>query len=181
MEAEEAQPVADTEQEPEDDPTAEEAGEDARVDEVVTATPRGTPRDAIRRYGLENADVVERFFADVLDAEQNIWLSCPSCKKRSEVAVPNWSARTRALELMLSEGWGRPEASPPDDDEKLKAVVREELSRLTDEHLEWLGGLQDHQQRLLALPMEVQQGLAFHTDDELAEIAAECVEPTQPV
>lgn len=140
--------------------------------EIVTTTPGlTTPRDAIRKVGLENADLVGRFFADVLEATQQVWVSCPSCKKRSEVAVPNWSARTRALELMLSEAFGKPEAAPLTEDEELLALIRTEMRKLSDETMLAISGLQDFQQRLLALPLDVQMGLSEADDDELVEVA----------
>lgn len=45
---------------------------------------------------------------EAMDSVKRVWLSCPDCKKRSEVEVPDSSARVKAVELALEQGFGRP-------------------------------------------------------------------------
>jgi hypothetical protein len=71
------------------------------VPELVPAGYPGTPRDTIREFALANPHLVDEFLRGVLAATQEVWVSCKHCKRRSEVAVPNWSARTKAVELLL--------------------------------------------------------------------------------
>lgn len=47
-------------------------------------------------------------FRDALEAEKSTWVSCPHCRRKSEVSVPDWHARGKMIELMLTQGFGRP-------------------------------------------------------------------------
>jgi hypothetical protein len=67
-------------------------------------------------------------------------MSCRFCKKRSQVGVPNWSARTRAVQLLLEEGFGPAEAAPPSEDEHLDAAIEEAVARLTEEQRAMIAG-----------------------------------------
>ena len=158
----------------EDEPAVEDTVEAVPLEQdaadVVTVA-RGTPRETIREFALANPHLVDEFLKGVLAAEQAVWVSCPHCKKRSPVPAPNWSARTKAVELLLEQGFGRPEPAPPDDDEKLRAAVREGIASLSEQHLLEVAGLQDFQRRLLSLPMDVQLGLSEADDDELVALA----------
>lgn len=50
------------------------------------------------------------FFQEALGAERETWATCSKCNHRTRVDVPDWSARTRALQLMIEQGYGRPKA-----------------------------------------------------------------------
>ena len=119
--------------------------------EVVPGTSL-TPRDAIRRYGLENTEAIGKFFEDLLQATRKIWFSCPSCKRRAQVEVPDWGARVRGMETMLSEGFGKPEAVVPDENEQLRAVARATVKSLSEKQLRLIAGSEDFQQEFLAAP-----------------------------
>jgi hypothetical protein len=137
--------------------------------EVVTS--RGTPRETIREFALANPHLVDEFLRGVLAAEQSVWVSCKHCKRRSEVAVPNWSARTKAVELLLEQGFGRPEPAPLVEDEKIRAAFGEMCEELSEEKLLEVADLADFQRRLLARPLMEQVALSDADAGEVQAIA----------
>ena len=139
--------------------------------ELVRAAYRGTPRDAIREFALANPHLVDAFLKGVLAAESDVWVSCKHCGKRSEVAVPNWHARTRAVEMLLEQGFGKAEPAPLEADEQLQAQIDLYLGQLSEERLMQIGEFMDFQKRFLARPMVEQMALSDATADEVATIA----------
>jgi hypothetical protein len=107
----------------------------------------------------------------VLAAEQETWVTCRHCSRRSAVPVPNWSARTKAVELLLEQGFGRPEVAPKDEDEQLQAVIAEALTHASDEELLEVADLADFQRRFLSRPMIEQAALSEADEDEVFAIA----------
>jgi hypothetical protein len=59
---------------------------------------------------LESAydERIGAFLNEALDAKRAVWGTCLHCNRKTEVEVPDWSARTRALQLMLEQGFGSP-------------------------------------------------------------------------
>jgi len=71
-----------------------------------------TPRRDVRQRIAEDAERVYdekigAFFEEALSAEKSAWATCKHCQHKIQVDVPDWSARTRALETLLNQGFGR--------------------------------------------------------------------------
>lgn len=64
---------------------------------------RGRLREAADAF---SEDVAE-FFKEMLGAERTTRASC-QCGRKFDVAVPDWTARARAIEVLLAQGYGRP-------------------------------------------------------------------------
>jgi hypothetical protein len=47
-----------------------------------------------------------------IQAEKTVHVTCPHCSRRHEVQVPDWAAVTRAAQLWLEQGLGRPATAP---------------------------------------------------------------------
>jgi hypothetical protein len=67
-----------------------------------------TVREKIARAAEDSSEQLQRFFEDALAADRKVWASCPACSKRHEVEIPDWTARTKVVETMLNQGFGRP-------------------------------------------------------------------------
>jgi hypothetical protein len=48
------------------------------------------------------------FFDEALKAEKQVWGTCSKCQHRTPIEVPDWSARAKVVELLLTQGFGRP-------------------------------------------------------------------------
>ena len=57
--------------------------------------------------GKHYEEKISVFFSEALDAEKVVWADCSHCHHRVKLTVPDWSARVRALELLLNQGFGR--------------------------------------------------------------------------
>jgi hypothetical protein len=69
--------------------------------------------DLARRY-----DALQTLVDDGLKAQRKVWLSCPSCRKRSEVEVPDVRGAVQAFEAFANQAYGRPglASSGPDSE-----------------------------------------------------------------
>ncbi len=54
------------------------------------------------------------FFKSALEADRKVWITCSHCDKRTEAEIPDWTARAKAVEMMLNQGFGRPPSGDPD-------------------------------------------------------------------
>ena len=72
---------------------------------------------------------------------------------------------------MLSEGFGKAEPAPVDEDEKLRAAFEAMCEELSNEKLLEVAAMPEHQRRLLARPLVEQMALADADDDEVEAIA----------
>lgn len=54
------------------------------------------------------------FFKNALEADRKVWISCDHCGRRTEAAIPDWTARAKAVEMMLNQGFGRPPSGDAD-------------------------------------------------------------------
>jgi hypothetical protein len=159
-------------QEDDEPPTLSNQGEADSEPEPVPAGYRGTPRDTIREFALANPHLVDEFLRGVLAATQEVWVSCKHCKRRSEIAVPNWSARTKAVELLLEQGFGKAEPAPLEPDEQLHAQYALYLEKLSEARLEMTQPLDDRQRMLVnEYPRTVQDVFFFAYADEVEELA----------
>lgn len=84
----------------------------------MTAKRTAKSRPAVRERIAADADnlypAIKTFFQDALNAERTIWTTCQHCDRRTEVEVPDWTARAKILETLLNQGFGRPPSSSPD-------------------------------------------------------------------
>ena len=69
-----------------------------------------TVREKIAQAAEESSEQLQRFFEDALAADRKVSTSCPACGKRHEVEVADWGARTKVVETMLNQGFGRPKS-----------------------------------------------------------------------
>jgi hypothetical protein len=54
------------------------------------------------------------FFRNALEADRKVWVTCYHCDRRTEAEIPDWTARSKAVEMMLNQGFGRPPSGDPD-------------------------------------------------------------------
>ena len=54
------------------------------------------------------------FFKNALEADRKVWVTCAHCDRRTEAEIPDWTARAKAVEMMLNQGFGRPPSGDPD-------------------------------------------------------------------
>ena len=54
------------------------------------------------------------FFKNALEADRKVWVTCSHCDRRTEVEIPDWTARAKAVEMMLNQGFGRPPSGDQD-------------------------------------------------------------------
>jgi hypothetical protein len=67
-------------------------------------------RERIADAAEQNYQALEQFFRDALQADKSVHTSCPHCGKRFPVVVPDWAARDKVVNTMLTQGFGRPAA-----------------------------------------------------------------------
>jgi hypothetical protein len=74
---------------------------------------------------------------DAMDAEKQQWAFCPDCEKKVRVDYPDHSARIRAIELWLEQGFGKAgtAAATVSAVERAVALSRAEMEELDDDHL----------------------------------------------
>jgi hypothetical protein len=65
-------------------------------------------RKAIRDLADRSTELLERYFEDALRVEKMTWVDCKHCGRRSQIPTPDFAAISRTIELMLSEGYGKP-------------------------------------------------------------------------
>ena len=53
-------------------------------------------------------DKVVSALEDAMESSKTAWAYCPSCRKKVQVDHPDHSARIKAVELWLEQGFGRP-------------------------------------------------------------------------
>jgi hypothetical protein len=78
------------------------------------------PSRGIRRRIADDLEAVyeERvssFFTEALEATKDVWATCTHCNRKTPVQTPDWNARTRALQLMIEQGYGRPKTEAAED------------------------------------------------------------------
>jgi hypothetical protein len=71
--------------------------------------------------------------SEAMDSSKEAWVSCEKCGKRNRVQIPDTQARVRAIEIALSEGFGKRSA-----EEKLppKVNLGKRIEEMTDEELD---------------------------------------------
>jgi hypothetical protein len=54
------------------------------------------------------------FFKNALEDDRKVWVTCSHCDRRTGAEIPDWTARAKAVEMMLNQGFGRPPSGDPD-------------------------------------------------------------------
>lgn len=72
------------------------------------ATRGASARESLRRTAESVSDDLGAFFVEAVKADRSVSAKCPNCTRAVTVTVPDWSARVRAIEVMLSQGYGKP-------------------------------------------------------------------------
>jgi hypothetical protein len=93
-------------------------------------------RGEIRDEAEASVQAIRDLLREALRTEKVIHQKCPKCSTAVPFVVPDWSARLRALELMLAEGFGK----PPAEDQRSglsagAAQVLADFEAMTDEQL----------------------------------------------
>jgi hypothetical protein len=71
----------------------------------------GTVRENLRRTAESVTDDLSAFFIEAVKADRSVSTKCSHCSRSVTVAVADWSARTRAVEVLLAQGYGKPTES----------------------------------------------------------------------
>lgn len=87
-------------------------------------------KGAIREAADRVSERVAAFYEEMLDAEKTVRVECSHCGRKNDAVVPDWNARSKAIETLLSYGYGRPGTQRDEGAEVSEALGRgvEELS-----------------------------------------------------
>jgi hypothetical protein len=83
----------------------------AEVRQTTASTRQTRPTNIRRRLADDAAEAYEQILDAIkqaVTAETTRWGDCPHCRHRVPVSFPDVQARTRALELWLNQGLGKP-------------------------------------------------------------------------
>jgi hypothetical protein len=83
------------------------------IDQYLSGSERNgrrSIRERIAQAAEDNYEALESFFRQALNADKSVHTSCPHCGKRFRVDVPDWAARDKIVNTMLTQGFGRPAA-----------------------------------------------------------------------
>jgi hypothetical protein len=76
----------------------------------------GAARRAIRETADQSVDALQEFDKEALQATKEKWANCPHCKHRIRVEQEDWTARLRAVEALLDQGYGKQKADSESGD-----------------------------------------------------------------
>jgi hypothetical protein len=98
--------------------------------------PLADVRGQIRDEAEASVEAIRELLREALKTDKVVHAKCPKCATAVPHVVGDWSARLRALELMLDQGFGRPavEVSGPGLSAGA-ARVKAELEAMSDEEL----------------------------------------------
>ena len=96
-------------------------------------------RERLRSAGESSVDQIERFFLEALDATRQLHTTCTHCHRSTRVTVPDWSARLRAVEALIDQGYGRTK-SVQAEEQPLAIIVKRYWRDLDDETRAYLTG-----------------------------------------
>src|SRR5437660_10414996 len=65
-------------------------------------------RREIANFVDENIKQVVARLWELTAATKKAWATCPTCEKRVEVEVPDTNGAVKALEALITQGYGRP-------------------------------------------------------------------------
>ncbi|MBD0328578.1 MAG: hypothetical protein ICV64_00520 [Thermoleophilia bacterium] len=69
--------------------------------------PTKNPRDLLGRWAVEDVELMRKSLRACLAETTTQYASCPGCGKRQPFQVPAAAGRAKAVEVYLSQGWGR--------------------------------------------------------------------------
>jgi hypothetical protein len=105
---------------------------------LKTRVREATANDVRARLAADAAEAYEQILAAIkqaVTAETTRWGDCPHCRHRVPVSFPDVQARTRALEVWLNQGLGKPvERVETSASEELREQVQA-MEEMTDEEL----------------------------------------------
>jgi hypothetical protein len=90
-------------------------------------------------------DLVRDFLKDAVKATRKVWHSCPDCKKRSEVEIPDIKAGLHAAQLWIEQGKGKTaqakavDQQPIDLDVDVNSMTAEQMARVKAQVISRLG------------------------------------------
>jgi hypothetical protein len=90
------------------------------VSEATRKNPGRDVRAKLADLAASRYERLEEFLDEALESEKESWVACPHCRRKHEVAVPDWNARLRVVETLLNQGFGRP---PQGDQESERGFV----------------------------------------------------------
>jgi hypothetical protein len=83
----------------------------------TTRSVRPTSADAVEKHPAVRERIAKdaesmyaelaAFLKNALEADRKIWVTCSHCDRRTEAEIPDWTARAKAVEMMLNQGFGR--------------------------------------------------------------------------
>jgi hypothetical protein len=129
-------------------------------------------RKAIRDLADRSTELLERYFEDALRVEKITWLDCKHCGRRSQVPTPDRAAISRTIELMLSEGYGKPRSE--EETGGIELIVQRWLPMPSLED-----GLTSEELETLAAAREIVERVDAETSPERIDVDAEPLEPGQ--
>jgi hypothetical protein len=100
-------------------------------------------RQQLAEDTLDEYEVLRGALLDALKAQKETFSTCCHCNKRSPVTVPDYTARVKAVETLMNQGFGKP-ADPPKgklDMEALRIIATEAMGKgkpiedMTDDEL----------------------------------------------
>jgi hypothetical protein len=104
----------------------------------LKARARDAGHDIRARLAADAADAYEQILDAIkqaVTAETTRWGDCPHCRHRVPVSFPDVQARTRALEVWLNQGLGKPvERVETSASEELREQLQS-MEEMTDEEL----------------------------------------------
>jgi hypothetical protein len=110
----------------------------AEMSRTTASTGQTRSTNIRRRLADDAAEAYEQILAAIkqaVTAETTRWGDCPHCRHRVPVSFPDVQARTRALELWLNQGLGKPvERVETSASEELREQL-EAMEEMTDEEL----------------------------------------------
>lgn len=108
---------------------------------LLGAGRRGVGVNSVRSRLAEDAaaqyEQVRGALEDAMNATKKAWGFCPGCEKKVQVDYPDHSARVRAIELWLEQGFGKTgtAAATVSAAEAAVSLGRAEFEELDDDHL----------------------------------------------
>jgi hypothetical protein len=147
-------------------PQPEEVSAGQEADTIADSSPargqqqRGVPvgdvRAQLARDTAEEYELLRGALLDALRAEREAFVTCPNCDKRHPVVVPDWTARVKAVETLLNQGFG----AKPEPEEHW-------LDREWHETREFYGELDEEERFVLGIA-----GAARRLEDNLSSRSA---------
>jgi len=98
---------------------------------------RGVPVTEVRaqlaRDTAQEYELVRTSLLQALRARRESFATCPNCHKRHPIEVPDWTARVKAVETLLNQGFGAKPEPREDGHDRQVRQLRELLNDLDKE------------------------------------------------